>query len=241
MSKATEPNLNEMIAGDGAHLSMPPAFVFVNPKSARKYKKANQDKVDGRTKGARQMLSRITNRKKMKEELEKQTISEYGVPSETERAQKQIGQMKKLKRQKALQDKKSTAKKSMQDKTSEMDVLMKARLSDFKKKASSQTKKLQKNSAEPEGNIIMENQTMDAMDIALQGATSEMTGTVGETDFAKITFGDGSQQNLDNFSAKKIAACYAQLEGEKQDQYRYMLNKDAATFQSALDFAIRNI
>ena len=113
MSKATEPNLNEMIAGDGAHLSMPPAFVFVNPKSARKYKKANQDKVDGRTKGARQMLSRITNRKKMKEELEKQTISEYGVPSETERAQKQIGQMKKLKRQKALQDKKSTAKKSM--------------------------------------------------------------------------------------------------------------------------------
>ena len=241
MSKATEPNINEMIAGDGAHLSMPPAFVFVNPKSARKYKKANQDKVDGRTKGARQMLSRITNRKKMKEELEKQTISEYGVPSETERAQKQIGQMKKLKRQKALQDKKSTAKKSMQDKTSEMDVLMKARLSDFKKKASSQTKKLQKNSAEPEGNIIMENQTMDAMDIALQVATSEMTGTVGETDFAKITFGDGSQQNLDNFSAKKIAACYAQLEGEKQDQYRYMLNKDAATFQSALDFAIRNI
>jgi len=241
MSKATEPNLNEMIAGDGAHLSMPPAFVFVNPKSARKYKKANQDKVDGRTKGARQMLSRITNRKKMKEELEKQTISEYGVPSETERAQKQIGQMKKLKRQKALQDKKSSAKKSMQDKTSEMDVLMKARLSDFKKKASSQTKKLQKNSAEPEGNIIMENQTMDSLDIALQVATSEMTGTVGETDFAKITFGDGSQQNLDNFSAKKIAACYAQLEGEKQDQYRYMLNKDAATFQSALDFAIRNI
>ena len=43
MSKATEPNLNEMIAGDGAHLSMPPAFVFVNPKSARKYKKANQE------------------------------------------------------------------------------------------------------------------------------------------------------------------------------------------------------
>lgn len=241
MSKATEPNLNEMIAGDGAHLSMPPAFVFVNPKSARKYKKANQDKVDGRTKGARQMLSRITNRKKMKEELEKQTISEYGVPSETERAQKQIGQMKKLKRQKALQDKKSTAKKSMQDKTSEMDVLMKARLSDFKKKAATQTKKIQKNSVEPEGNIIMENQTMDAMDIALQVATSEMTGTVGETDFAKITFGDGSQQNLDNFSAKKIAACYAQLEGEKQDQYRYMLNKDAATFQSALDFAIRNV
>jgi len=239
MSEATEPNLNEMIAGDGAHLAMPPAFVFVNPKSARKYKKANQDNIDGRTKGARQMLSRITNRKKMKEELETQTISE-AVPSETERAQKQIGQMKKLKRQKALQDKRSQAKKGMQDKTSEMDVLMKARLSDFKKKATSQTKKINtKDSFEPQGTNIMENN--DAMDVALQVATSEMTGTVGETDFAKITFGDGSQQNLDNFSAKKIAACYAQLDDNMQQQYRYLLNKDASTFQTALDFAIRNV
>lgn len=94
MSKTTEPNLNEMIAGDGAHLSMPPAFVFVNPKSARRYKKSNQDMVDGRTKGARQLLSRIKTRKKMKEDLEK-IISE-AAPSETERAQKTISQMKKL-------------------------------------------------------------------------------------------------------------------------------------------------
>ena len=150
--------------------------------------------------------------------------------------------MKKLKRQKALQSKKDQAKKVMQDKTSEMDVLMKARLADFKKKASDQTKKVQqKNSYEPTGDSIMETATMDAMDVALQVATSEMTGTVGETDFAKITFGDGSQQNLDNFSAKKIAACYAQLDDEKQQQYRYMLNKDAASFQSALEFAIRNV
>ena len=240
MSEATESNLNEMMAGDGAALSMPPAFVFVNPKSARRYKKANQDMVDGRTKGAKKLLSRIQSRKKMKEELE-QTISEAAT-SETERAQKQIGQMKKLKRQKALQSKKDQAKKVMQDKSSEMDVLMKARLADFKKKASDQTKKVQqKNSYEPTGDSIMETATMDAMDVALQVATSEMTGTVGETDFAKITFGDGSQQNLDNFSAKKIAACYAQLDDEKQQQYRYMLNKDASSFQSALEFAIRNV
>ena len=240
MSEATESNLNEMMAGDGAALSMPPAFVFVNPKSARRYKKANQDMVDGRTKGAKKLLSRIQSRKKMKEELE-QPISEAAT-SETERAQKQIGQMKRLKRQKALQSKKDQAKKVMQDKTSEMDVLMKARLADFKKKASDQTKKVQqKNSYEPTGDSIMENQTMDAMDVALQVATSEMTGTVGETDFAKITFGDGSQQNLDNFSAKKIAACYAQLDDNMQQQYRFLLNKDAASFQSALDFAIRNV
>ena len=239
MSEASESNLNEMMAGDGAGLALPPSFVFVNPRSARRYKKANQDSVDGRTKGARQLLSRI-NKRKMKEELDT-TISE-AAPSETERAQKQIGQMKKLKRQKALQQKKDQAKKVMQDKSSEMDVLMKARLSDFKKKASDQTKKVQqKNSYEPTGDSIMENQTVDAMDVALQVATSEMTGTVGETDFAKITFGDGSQQNLDNFSAKKIAACYAQLDDNMQQQYRFLLNKDAASFQSALDFAIRNV
>ena len=36
--------ISEMVAGDGSKLSMPPAFVFVNPKQHRKYKKANQDK-----------------------------------------------------------------------------------------------------------------------------------------------------------------------------------------------------
>ena len=61
MSKESESNLNEManIAGSGEGLALPPAFVFVNPKSHRKYKKGNQDKVDGRTKGARSLLNRI--------------------------------------------------------------------------------------------------------------------------------------------------------------------------------------
>ena len=237
MSKATESNLTEMMAGDGAALSMPPAFVFVNAKSARKYKKANQDMVDGRTKGAKTMLSRITKRKMKKEELET-TISE-AAPTETERAQKQIGQMKKLKRQKALQKKKDQAKKGMQDKSKEMDILMKARLSDFKKKAGSQTKKLQKNEVEHTGDNIMNENTQDALDVALNVATSELNPS-GETSFAKITFSDKSEQNLDNFSAKKIAAAYAQLGDEQQQQYRFMLNKDASTFQTALDFAIRN-
>jgi len=229
-----------MMAGDGAALQMPPAFVFVNPRSHRRYKKNNEDNVDGRTKGAKKLMSRITKRK-MKEELETKTISE-AAPSETERAQKQIGQMKKLKRQKQLQKKKDDAKKGMQDKSKEMDVLMKARLSDFKKKAASQTKKLQKNEVEHTGNIMTEataTAPMDAMDVLLQVATSELN-PAGETSFDKIKFGDGSEQNLDNFSAKKIAACYSQLGDEEQKQYRFMLNKDAASFQHALDFALRN-
>ena len=234
MSEATESNLNEMMAGDGSGLSMPPAFVFVNTKKRRTYK--NSDKVDGRTKGAKSMLSRITKRKKMKEQVEETMISE-AVPSETERAQKQIGQMKKLNRAKDLQKKRDDAKKKMQSKTKEMDTLMKARLADFKKKASDQTKKLKKEEITMDNTMIIE--TTDALEVALQVATSELNPT-GETQFAKITFGDGTQQNLDNFSAKRIAATYAQLDDEKQGQFRYMLYKDAVTFQSALEFAIRN-
>jgi len=234
MSEATESNLNEMMAGDGSGLALPPAFVFVNTKKRRTYK--NSDKVDGRTKGAKSMLSRITKRKKMKEQVEETIISE-AVPSETERAQKQIGQMKKLNRAKDLQKKRDDAKKKMQSKTKEMDTLMKARLSDFKKKASDQTKKLKKEEITMDDTMITE--TTDALEVALNVATSELNPN-GETSFAKITFGDGTQQNLDSFSAKRIAATFAQLDEPKQQQFRYMLNKDAATYQSALDFAIRN-
>ena len=229
-----------MNAGDGSSLQLPPAFVMINPRQHRRYKKGNQDQVDGRTSGAKELMSRINKRKMKKEQVEEKVVSE-AAPSNTERAQKQIGQMKKLKRQKQLQSRKDTAKKSMVDKTKEMDVLMKARLQDFKKKASSQTKKLSKmnNSIELEGDkMIREGQ--DVVQVALDVATQELNPS-GETNFAKIDFADGSTQSLDNFSAKRIAAAYAQLEGEHQKQFQFMLNKDASTFQSALDFAIRNV
>lgn len=91
MSERTEPNLNEMInaAGSGAGLALPPAFVMVNPRQHRKYKKGNEDKVDGRSKGARALFNRIQKRK-MKEDL---NVTE-AVSTETERAQKGIAQGK---------------------------------------------------------------------------------------------------------------------------------------------------
>jgi hypothetical protein len=235
MSKKSKHDMNEMVAGDGSSLQLPPAFVMVNPRQNRKYKKANKDKVDGRTSGARALFNRIQTRK-MKEELET-TVSE-AVSSETERAQKSIAQGKKLKRQKDLQQKKKEAKTKMMDKSKEMDTLMKARLADFKSKAMSQTKKLQRNSFEPTGNMMMENQ--DVIQVALDVATSELNPS-GEGSFAKIQFSNGSSQNLDNFSAKRIAACYAQLDDEHKQQFQYMLNKDATTYQAALNFAVRNV
>ena len=236
MSEKSEPNLNEMVAGDGSGLALPPAFVFVNPRQHRKYKKGNQDKVDGRSKGARALFNRI-QRRKMKEQLETQI--DEAIVSDTERAQKQIAQGKKLNRQKELQSKRKEAKEKLMNKTKEMDTLMKARLSDFKKKASDQQKKVQqKNSFEPTGNIMMEGQ--DVIQVALDVATSELNPS-GEGSFAKVQFSDGSVQNLDNFSAKRIAACYAQLDDTHKQQFQDMLNKDASTYQSALDFAIRNV
>ena len=238
MSERTEPNLNEMInsAGDGSGLQLPPAFVMVNPRQHRKYKKSNQDKVDGRTKGARSLFDRI-QRRKMKEQVETQI--DEAIVSDTERAQKSIAQSKKLNRSKDLQKKRKEAKEKMMNKSKEMDTLMKARLSDFKKKEKDQQKKVQmKNSVEFEGNVMMENQ--DVIQVALDVATSELNPQ-GEGSFAKIQFSDGGVQNLDNFSAKRIAACYAQLDDTHKQQFQYMLNKDAGSYQSALDFAIRNV
>ena len=236
MSKTTESNMNEMInsAGDGSGLQLPPAFVMVNPRQHRKYKK-NNERVDGRSKGAKDLFSRI-QRRKMKEETDTQ-ILEY-TSTETERAQKSIGQQKKLSRQKDLQKKRGEAKEKMVRKTKEMDTLMKARLADFKKKAANQTKKLKREDTEVTKKIMTENQ--DVVQVALDVATSELNPQ-GEGSFAKIQFSDGGIQNLDNFSAKRIAACYAQLDDTHKQQFQYMLNKDASTYQSALDFAIRNV
>ena len=233
MSERTEPNLKEEInsAGDGSGLQLPPAFVMVNPRQHRKYKK-NNETVDGRTKGARSLFDRIQKRK-MKEET---NVTE-ALTTDTERAQKQIQQGKKLGRQKDLQKKRGEAKEKMMRKTKEMDTLMKARLADFKKKAATQTKKLKREETEVTTEIMNEKQ--DVIQVALDVATSELNPQ-GEGSFAKIQFADNSVQNLDNFSAKRIAACYAQLDDTHKQQFQYMLNKDASTYQSALDFAVRN-
>ena len=219
-------------AGDGSGLQLPPAFVMVNPKQHRRYKK-NNETIDGRTKGARSLFDRI-QRRKMKEDT---NVTE-ALSTDTERAQKQITQTKKLNRSKDLQKKRGEAKAKMMNKTKEMDVLMKARLSDFKKKAATQTKKLKREDTEVTKKIMTENQ--DVIQVALDVATSELNPQ-GEGSFAKIQFSDGAVQNLDNYSAKRIAACYAQLDDTHKQQFQYMLNKDAATYQSALDFAVRNV
>ena len=170
--------------------------------------------------------------------MKEETNVTEALSTDTERAQKQIQQGKKLGRQKDLQKKRGEAKEKMMRKTKEMDTLMKARLSDFKKKASAQTKKLKKEETKVTTDIMNEGQ--DVIQVALDVATSELNPQ-GEGSFAKIQFSDGGVQNLDNFSAKRIAATYAQLDDTHKQQFQYLLNKDASTYQTALDFAVRNV
>ena len=170
--------------------------------------------------------------------MKEETNVTEALSTDTERAQKQIAQGKKLGRQKDLQKKRGEAKEKMMRKSKEMDTLMKARLSDFKKKAATQTKKLKREETDMKEVTLTENQ--DVVQVALDVATAELNPQ-GEGSFAKIQFADGGVQNLDNFSAKRIAACYAQLDDTHKQQFQYMLNKDASTYQSALDFAIKNV
>ena len=102
MSEESQTNLNEMMAGDGSGLALPPAFVFVNTKKKRVLNRKNKDeKIDGRKKSARKLVNRIlTNRSKrkgkMSEEITSVNLSE-AEQSATEKAQKQIKQQKTLK------------------------------------------------------------------------------------------------------------------------------------------------
>ena len=90
--------------GSGANVALPPAH---EPPGLPKKKKK---KYDGRTKAGRKLVKRIlSNREKRakKKMAQEQHIVEADDkkegPSETERAQKQIAQQKKLNKQKVVQ------------------------------------------------------------------------------------------------------------------------------------------
>lgn len=218
-------------AGDGSRVALPPAHVIVGKRSRTKYKKSNDRKYDGRTKQGRKLVSRVLlnrTKKKMSEEL--QSIKEAA--TETERAQKQIAQQKKMGRAKELQKKRDEAKGKMQSKTKEMDTLMKARLSDFKKKASDQQKKLKKEDM----NFVNENS--DTLTVAMALAAGE-AGVADEQGFAAIQVGDKTMK-MDDFSAKRVAATHQALDPANQIKFQQMLNHSPETYLAAIDFAIRN-
>ena len=266
MSETSQTTVNEMMAGDGSSLALPPAFVFVNTaKKKKNLKKAKDEKLDGRKKSAKKLIQRVMSRRKtkMSEDI-KEVISE--AVSDTEKAQKQIKASKEMRAKRDLQAKRSDAKRKMTDKSDEMNVLMRARMSDFKKKAAEKQQKadkqVQKNSYDPQGNVISEMDSMDwnkspvtgaiprggsaggvdvfttALKVAEEGSAY---GRDPEISFANLIFNDGTAGRIGVFDAKRILATYEGLSPENRDKFRVMLNMSASTYQKALDFAVRNV
>ena len=177
----------------------------------------------------------------------------------TEKAQKQIKASKEMRAKRELQKKRAEAKGTMQDKGDEMNVLLRARMSDFKKKAAEKQQKaskqvVQKNSYDPQGNVISEMDNMisiprggsaggvdvftTAMKVAEEGTSY---GRDPEISFANLIFQDGTAGRIGVFDAKRILATYEGLSPENRDKFRVMLNMSATTYQKALDFSVRNV
>ncbi len=258
MSETSQTTVNEMMAGDGSSLALPPAFVFVNTaKKKKNLKKTKDEKIDGRKKSARKLIQRVMSRRKtkMSEEI-KDVLSE--AMSDTEKAQKQIKASKEMRAKKELQKKRSDAKEKMADKSNEMNTLLRARMSDFKKKAAEKQQKAQKqvtqkNSFEPTGNVISENEMISVPRTGSAGGVDVFTtalkvaeegsgwGRDPETSFANLVFQDGTAGRIGVFDAKRILATYEGLSPENRDKFRVMLNMSASSYQKALDFAVRNV
>ena len=219
--------------GSGANVALPPAHEPPGIPASKKKKK-----YDGRTKAGRKLVSRIlTNRdKKAKKKMtQEQHIIEADDkqkgPSETERAQKSITQQKKLNKQKEVQKKAQDAKGKMQNKTKEMDTLMKARLSDFRKKASQKSTSLQKQVTEAAGT--------QAPGVEILGTLMKLAQeeTYGNREVeGSLQFKDGRSLRVNTDVAKRMIATFEALDTERQNQYRFLMNKSVESFLQVMRF-----
>jgi len=226
--------------GTGANLSIPPAVEpFVSSKKKKSY--------DGRTKAGRKFISTILlnrdKRAKKKMTNEQLIIAEAEIakqgPSETERAQKQIAQQKKLDKQKEVQTKAQEAKGKMQRKTKEMDTLMKARLSDFRKKAAQKTTQLQKqnNSFDPEGEQLQETiGTIQAGREVLSTLMRIAHDATFEQKEGFVQFQDGRSMKVNSDIAKRMVSTFEALDHDRQQQYRFLMNRSVEDFLKIMQF-----
>lgn len=230
-----------MSVGDGSNLAMPPA---VEPFGQSKKKK----RYDGRTKEGRKFISKILlnrenrNKKKMTEEqitaINEAEDKQKG-PSETERAQKQITQQKKLDKQRDVQKKAQEAKEKMQRKTKEMSDLTRARLTDFRKKAAEKSQRLQKQVAhfEPEGSSLQE--TIGTLNPGHEVLATLMRIAQDATFEEKegfVQFKDGRSMKVNSDMAKRMISTFEALDHDRQQQYRYLMNKDIESFLKIMQF-----
>lgn len=225
--------------GTGANVALPPAHEPPGIPASKKKKK-----YDGRTKAGRKLVNRIlSNREKRakKKMAQEQHIIEAEDkkegPSETERAQKQIAQQKKLNKQKEVQKKAQDAKSKMQNKTKEMDTLMKARLSDFRKKAARKQSSLQRQTQESVE--IEEAAGTQAPGVEVLGTLMKLAqeDTYGNQEVeGHIQFKDGRSLRVNSDVAKRMVSTFEALDAARQDQYRFLMNKSVESFLQIMRF-----
>ena len=225
--------------GTGANVALPPAHEPPGIPASKKKKK-----YDGRTKAGRKLVNRIlSNREKRakKKMAQEQHIIEADDkkegPSETERAQKQIAQQKKLNKQKEVQKKAQDAKSKMQNKTKEMDTLMKARLSDFRKKAARKQSSLQRQTQESVE--IEEAAGTQAPGVEVLGTLMKLAqeDTYGNQEVeGHIQFKDGRSLRVNSDVAKRMVSTFEALDTARQDQYRFLMNKSVESFLQIMRF-----
>ena len=225
--------------GTGANVALPPAHEPPGIPASKKKKK-----YDGRTKAGRKLVNRIlSNRDKRakKKMTQEQHIIEADDkkegPSETERAQKQIAQQKKLNKQKEVQKKAQDAKGKMQNKTKEMDTLMKARLSDFRKKASKKQSSLQRQTQESVE--IEEAAGTQAPGVEILGTLMKLAQeeTYGNREIeGHLQFRDGRTLRVNSDVAKRMVSTFEALDAARQDQYRFLMNKSVESFLQIMRF-----
>ena len=226
--------------GSGANVALPPAHEPPGIPASKKKKK----KYDGRTKAGRKLVNRIlSNRDKRakKKMAQEQHIIEADDkkdgPSETERAQKQIAQQKKLNKQKEVQKKAQDAKGKMQNKTKEMDTLMKARLSDFRKKAAKKQSSLARTAQESVE--IEEAAGTQAPGVEVLGTLMKLAqeDTYGNQEVeGHIQFKDGRSLRVNSDVAKRMVSTFEALDTARQDQYRFLMNKSVESFLQIMRF-----
>jgi hypothetical protein len=226
--------------GTGANLSMPPAVEpFVSSKKKKSY--------DGRTKSGRKFVNTIllNREKRAKKKMTKEEMNIIEAdekkqgPSETERAQKQIAQQKKLDKQKEAQAKSQELNQKMQRKTKEMDTLVKARVSDFRKKAAQKSQQLQKqnNSFDPEGSQLQE--TIGTIQRGQEVLATLMRIAQDATFEYKegfVQFQDGRSMKVNSDVAKRMISTFEALDHDRQQQYRFLMNKDVESFLKIMQF-----
>ena len=225
--------------GSGANVALPPAHEPPGIPASKKKKK-----YDGRTKAGRKLVNRIlSNREKRakKKMAQEQHIVEADDkkdgPSETERAQKQIAQQKKLNKQKEVQKKAQDAKGKMQNKTKEMDTLMKARLSDFRKKAAKKQSSLQRQTQESVE--IEEAAGTQAPGVEVLGTLMKLAQeeTYGNREVeGHLQFRDGRTLRVNSDVAKRMVSTFEALDAARQDQYRFLMNKSVESFLQIMRF-----